>query len=309
MTRAVCSTTCANLNRLGRHRMLRQRGRSKNCSHIALAAVYRRLSRFCTCRGEWWGRGSGPFHPGVDSDESVRARNAIHTKGLNLTLRCLRHPKVSGEGRAHACTRPSLLWKRGRHLRRRRGRMTTIPMISIRESRFFRDQAAQKHTDGEAWVRPIEDGRALPLLVCGRTQRTSSMHVNWCCPVDKECAAHAYRAGADIELQERIQRQRKYDARRARDMERVARLKQQRTERIALHAARRDRRHQTVRRHIARPTMQMDDAVHLIYDVAVRLQVWAKQLAQQLQQEIVSSEARREAQREHITKKLCVRTF
>jgi hypothetical protein len=182
-------------------------------------------------------------------------------------------------------------------------------MISIRESRFFRDQAAQKHTDGEAWVRPIEDGRALPLLVCGRTQRTSSMHVNWCCPVDKECAAHAYRAGADIELQERIQRQRKYDARRARDMERVARLKQQRTERIALHAARRDRRHQTVRRHIARPTMQMDDAVHLIYDVAVWLQVWAKQLAQQLQQEIVSSEARREAQREHITKKLCVRTF
>ena len=122
MTCAVCSTTCANLNRLGRHRMLRQRGRSKNCSHIALAAVHRRLSRFCTCRGEWCGRGSGPFHPGVDSDESVRARNAIHTKGLNLTLRCLRHPKVSGEGRAHACTRPSLQWKRGRHLRRRRGR-------------------------------------------------------------------------------------------------------------------------------------------------------------------------------------------
>ena len=84
-------------------------------------------------------------------------------------------------------------------------------------------------------------------------------------------------AGADTELHERIQRQRKYDARRARDMERVARTKHERTERIASNAALRDRRHQ---------------------------KVWAKQLAQQLQQEIVSSEARREAQREQITKKL-----
>ena len=84
-------------------------------------------------------------------------------------------------------------------------------------------------------------------------------------------------AGPDSELHERIQRQRKYDARRARDMERVARTKHERTERIASNAALRDRRHQ---------------------------KVWAKQLAQQLQQEIVSSEARREAQREQITKKL-----
>ena len=84
-------------------------------------------------------------------------------------------------------------------------------------------------------------------------------------------------AGADAELHERIRRQRKYDAQRARDMERVARTKHERTERIASNAALRDRRHQ---------------------------KVWAKQLAQQLQQEIASSEARREAQREQITKKL-----
>jgi hypothetical protein len=84
-------------------------------------------------------------------------------------------------------------------------------------------------------------------------------------------------AGTDTELHERIRRQRKYDARRARDMERVARTKHERTERIASNAALRDRRHQ---------------------------KVWAKQLAQQLQQEIASSEARREAQREQITKKL-----
>ncbi len=84
-------------------------------------------------------------------------------------------------------------------------------------------------------------------------------------------------AGADTELHERIRRQRQYDAQRARDMERVARTKHERTERIASNAALRDRRHQ---------------------------KVWAKQLAQQLQQEIASSEARREAQREQITKKL-----
>jgi len=96
-------------------------------------------------------------------------------------------------------------------------------------------------------------------------------------PASARGASNLRPAGADTELHERIQRQREYDARRARDMERVARIKHERTERIASNAALRDRRHQ---------------------------KVWAKQLAQQLQQEIVSSEARREAQREQITKKL-----
>ena len=172
-------------------------------------------------KGEWWGRGSGPFHTGADSDESD-SRHQPHD------------PAEAGpiEGRQSASSSQS------------------------------DDYNAQDIYSAEAMFHGHE-----------RQIRQSSRHRTR----TTRKKPHLRPAGADLEMHERIQRQQKYDARRARDMQRVTRAKQEKIEKIASNAALRDRRHQ---------------------------KVWAKQLAQQLQQEILSAEARREAQREHITKKL-----
>lgn len=178
-------------------------------------------------KGEWWGRGSGPFHAGVDSDESPPEGAWEQPPGKGHKPQDLSPKEVSPlEGQPPASSSPSDGY----------------------------------NTDEPIFQRPAEIHRRHKARH-GRTAETSRLR----------------NAGADVELHERIQRQQKYDARRALEMERVTRLKQEKAERIAAKAAVRDRRHQ---------------------------KVWAKQLTQQLRQEIVSSEARREAQREHITKKL-----